>query len=116
MIRAHELDADGVIINTIVVESLDFLPNLIAAENGGYIGQYIVNDEWVWHPREIENFAARARSERDAKLAATDWWVAKANESGVPLSEEQIAYRQALRDLPDQEGWPISHIWPVEPV
>lgn len=33
--NAHQLDAGGVIINTIVVESLDFMPNLIEATEGG---------------------------------------------------------------------------------
>lgn len=33
--NAHQLDANGVIINTIVVESLDFLPGLIEATEGG---------------------------------------------------------------------------------
>ena len=33
--NAHQLDANGVIINTIVVESLDFLPNLVEATEGG---------------------------------------------------------------------------------
>lgn len=36
--NAHQLDASGVIINTIVVESLDFLPGLVDAEAGGAIG------------------------------------------------------------------------------
>lgn len=36
--NAHQLDANGVIINTIVVESLDFLPGLVDAELGGAIG------------------------------------------------------------------------------
>lgn len=33
--NAHQLDANGVIVNTIVVESLDFLPNLVEATEGG---------------------------------------------------------------------------------
>lgn len=33
--NAHQLDANGVVINTIVVESLDFMPSLIEATEGG---------------------------------------------------------------------------------
>lgn len=33
--NAHQLDVNGVIINTIVVESLDFMPNLVEATEGG---------------------------------------------------------------------------------
>lgn len=36
--NAHQLDADGVIINTIVVDSLTVFPNLIDASVGGTIG------------------------------------------------------------------------------
>ena len=35
--RAHIIE-NGVVVNTIVVESLDVLPNLISAENGGKKG------------------------------------------------------------------------------
>ena len=54
------------------------------------------------------------RAIRDAKLAATDWRVARANESGVPLAQEWIDYRQALRDITEQpDPWFIE--WPEEP-
>jgi hypothetical protein len=36
--NAHQLDAGGVIINTIVVDSLNVFPNLIGASLGGKIG------------------------------------------------------------------------------
>jgi len=35
--RAHIID-NGVVINTIIVDSLDVLPGLISADNGGTIG------------------------------------------------------------------------------
>lgn len=40
--RAHQLDANGVIINTIVVDSLDVIPGLVDASIGGQIGDKIV--------------------------------------------------------------------------
>jgi hypothetical protein len=40
-IRAHLLAEDGTIINTIVVDSLDFMPGLIDASIGGGIGDAI---------------------------------------------------------------------------
>ena len=33
----------------------------------------------------------------------------------VPISEEVKAYRQALRDVPQQEGYPLYVTWPVDP-
>lgn len=50
--------------------------------------------------------AARLRTARDARLAATDKYLL----SDYPISAENLAaikiYRQALRDLPAQEGAP----------
>ncbi len=41
--NAHQLDADGVIINTIVVDSLDVFPNLVDASIGGRRGDCVVD-------------------------------------------------------------------------
>jgi hypothetical protein len=45
---------------------------------------------------------AAFRAERDRRLAETDWVVARAYERGEPVPEAWAAYRQALRDLPEQ--------------
>ncbi|GAA5334721.1 MULTISPECIES: phage tail assembly chaperone [Thermus] len=45
---------------------------------------------------------AAFRAERDRRLAASDWVVARAYERGEPVPPEWAAYRQALRDLPGQ--------------
>jgi len=62
------------------------------------------------------------RLERDHKLTEVDWWTSRALD-GTALTEEQIAYRQALRDLPensanvaiDENGTLINVEWPVKP-
>ena len=68
---------------------------------------------------EEDAFAA-LRAERDARLAACDWTVLP----DAPVTEEEQAawkaYRQALRDLPQQEGAPWDGggeltPWPVAP-
>lgn len=41
--RAHQLAPNGVITNTIVVDSLDVFPNLVDASIGGKIGDSIVD-------------------------------------------------------------------------
>jgi hypothetical protein len=54
------------------------------------------------------------RAIRNQKLVATDWRVARANEMSVPLAQEWVDYRQALRDITDQsDPWYIE--WPVAP-
>ena len=55
-----------------------------------------------------ESRAARIRSERDLRLGATDYLVTV----DYPLDAEKLelvkTYRQALRDIPQQEGFPWS--------
>ena len=57
--------------------------------------------------------AAEIRTERNTKLAATDWTQA----ADVPQSvkDSYTPYRQALRDLPTQTGFPNEIVWPVAP-
>jgi hypothetical protein len=62
-----------------------------------------------------EDYAVEARAERDRLLASTDYLAMP----DYPLDEEKkaaiFAYRQALRDLPSQEGFPRQIDWPVKP-
>lgn len=51
--NAHILNASGVIINTIVVESLGALPNLVDAAIGGSAGDSIVNGTLVLRPAPV---------------------------------------------------------------
>lgn len=55
--------------------------------------------------------AAEARRTRDDKLSATDWCAL----SDVTMSSEMATYRQALRDVPQQAGFPHNITWPTEP-
>lgn len=55
--------------------------------------------------------AKAARSQRDSLLAATDWTAL----SDVTMSAEMATYRQALRDITAQEGFPHSVNWPAKP-
>ena len=58
-----------------------------------------------------DRLAAEARDKRNGLLAATDW---TAN-SDVTMTTEMTAYRQALRDVPTQAGWPTTVNWPTAP-
>ena len=51
------------------------------------------------------------RAERDRRLAETDWWVLPDRTA----TTEQLAYRQALRDLPANTSDPANPIWPTKP-
>lgn len=58
---------------------------------------------------------AAIRAERNARLTATDWTKLSDAPLGASQSAAFAAYRQALRDLPDQFPDPASVVWPVEP-
>jgi len=73
---------------------------------------------------EAEEPVRLLRVERDKRLAATDWKVVKAKETGTNLSADFKAYRQALRDLPstatptlnERGDLDLSSVtWPTEP-
>ena len=70
-----------------------------------------------WSEAEIEAFktekATAARAQRDRLLAETDWIVIRSAETGVAMTPEQSDYRQALRDITTQEGFPLTIDWPV---
>ena len=59
--------------------------------------------------------AKAVREDRNRRLAETDWMVIKALESNTPQSFEVAAYRQALRDVTTQAGFPWTIDWPVAP-
>jgi hypothetical protein len=54
---------------------------------------------------------ATERATRDDLLKATDHY----GLSDVSMTEAMTAYRQALRDVPQQEGFPQTITWPTKP-
>ena len=55
--------------------------------------------------------AEEVRRERDALIQQSDWMA----NSDVTMSDEWRTYRQALRDVPTQEGFPNDVTWPTKP-
>lgn len=62
-----------------------------------------------------EDRAKAAREKRDELLTETDYLLMP----DYPISEEALAalktYRQALRDIPEQSGFPKTIEWPSKP-
>jgi hypothetical protein len=50
-------------------------------------------------------------AKRNELLAETDFY----GLSDRSMSSEMTTYRQALRDLPEQEGFPDTITWPTKP-
>ena len=51
------------------------------------------------------------REYRDFLLTETDWWAT----SDRTMTAEMTTYRQALRDITDQSGFPTNITWPIKP-
>ena len=68
-------------------------------------------EEQAWADAADTRSAVQVREERDALLTATDWMA----NSDVTMSDDWATYRQALRDVPAQAGFPNSITWPTEP-
>jgi hypothetical protein len=111
--KAHVIE-NAIVINTIEVESLNFMPNLISGETGG-IG-------WLWDgesltlppvsQEEIDKLKTKVRLERNQLLTASDW----TQVADAPVDKEVWAtYRQALRDVTTQAGFPWTVDWPTIP-
>ncbi|MEX3924409.1 tail fiber assembly protein [Paraburkholderia sp. BR10936] len=73
--------------------------------------------------RPDEYHAAIVRTQRDNKLADTDWLVTRQHEASLTgdsyLSTDElralVTYRQALRDVPKQKLFPFKIEWPAYP-
>ena len=55
--------------------------------------------------------AADVREERDRLIAETDWWAS----SDRTMTSAQARYRQDLRDITAQAGFPTNVTWPTKP-
>lgn len=75
----------------------------------------LVNEKWVqkWIIGNLNEELAtmNARRKRQMLLSETDWMALSDN----VLTEDWAAYRQALREVPQQTGFPFEVIWPVKP-
>ena len=60
-------------------------------------------------------FAATARAQRNSLLVASDWIELPSCPFSDIKKQEWSAYRQALRDIPQQPGFPTEITWPVPP-
>lgn len=62
-----------------------------------------------------EEIAEQVRLERNRRIAETDYYLMPDYPSNPQNLEELKVYRQALRDVPKQEGFPRDVRWPDVP-
>ena len=91
---------NNVVTNVIVIEDDADASDFGAVDLGEHAG---IGDTVI--DGEIDNtdyVASEKRAKRDELLQNTDWWAV----SDRTMTQAQIDYRQALRDLPEQDGFP----------
>ena len=70
------------------------------------------NGTWVYVAPSADVLAAAARAKRNRLLTASDW----TQIADAPVDKTAwTTYRQALRDIPQQENFPKSILWPSKP-
>jgi len=83
-------------VNGVLVEMTDAEIATANAERDDYINNLL--------PIDIRN-------QRNVLLAETDYMAL----SDVTMSDDWTTYRQALRDIPSQDGFPSGVTWPTKP-
>jgi hypothetical protein len=68
-------------------------------------------EEAAWAAGANDRLAAEERAKRTALLMETDHYAL----SDVTMSSDMTAYRQALRDVPQQTDFPGTINWPTKP-
>jgi hypothetical protein len=78
----------------------------------------LVDNIWaqVWQTVQLplEQAEANIRAHRDYLLQDSDWIVSRSYERGEPVPADWAAYRQSLRDVTLQNGFPYAVIWPTK--
>ena len=68
-------------------------------------------EENAWAAGENDRVSDEIRTKRNNLLAETDYLAL----SDTTLSSDMATYRQALRDVTSQAGFPTSVTWPTKP-
>lgn len=79
------------------------------AENTAVWKEYVKREEW-------RALAAKVRSRRNRFLLDTDWTQVEDAPVSQACKENIRSYRQALRDITEQEGFPYLVDWPQMPI
>jgi hypothetical protein len=101
--------------NNIIVNISVFEDSSTAKRMGALPSYDGANIGDIYAPPPLPMTESEAREKRDKLLAETDW----TQMPDSPLSDEQREayriYRQELRDIPSQAGFPASITWPELP-
>lgn len=79
--------------------------------NEGYEFDYTSK---TWQPNLVYLFHV-TKDRRDQLLLESDWTQLPRSPLTVEQQETWAAYRQELRDVPQQSGFPLTIVWPTPP-
>lgn len=96
-----------------IVATVDGMELTIPAIGGNRHYDALIEQGVVIAPYvEPPTTAEQVRAKRNTLLSASDW----TQVADAPVDQSVWAiYRQALRDITGQEGFPASVVWPISP-
>lgn len=110
MPRNYAIVENGKVVN-IAWSDAPLGDNWIASDTAKINDEY-VDGQFVSVPPNLDDIAAGVRLKRNAFLASCDW----TQVADAPVDAAVWAtYRQALRDIPQQPGFPTNVTWPTAP-
>lgn len=122
------MNIDNIIEQVVTILAVEHPDYLLARESDSLHVEHRKTGEWLeglesaeaikmWieaHGEALaEGLAAQARAKRQQLLVECDW--SQLPDVKQELREAYAGYRQALRDIPDQAGFPHEIEWPVKP-
>jgi hypothetical protein len=109
MSKTFAIVENGKVVNIAVADEPltdNWIESSVAGIGWGYDGSHFIA------PLDPVPTVEEVRAKRDRLLAASDW----TQVLDAPVDQAAWAeYRQALRDVPQQEGFPTDVAWPVKP-
>lgn len=94
------------------IEITPMLNGAVATQAWEIAEKYTANEKAAYLAQKLDAEKKAVRNERNLLLAESDWTqLADATVDKVSWA----AYRQALRDLPSQAGFPHNVTWPNKP-
>ncbi len=110
MAKKYAIIENGKVTNVALSESA--LESNWIQSDVAQIGDDYINGQFVTPAPDTSVQAAEVRAQRNALLSACDW----TQLADAPVDDLAWAtYRQALRDIPTQSGFPLDVVWPVAP-
>ena len=90
-------------------------PSFFDTEDENGVKTTAAQHEAAYKAQKDAEQSKSVRADRDSRLKDTDWVVIKHLERNENIPGVWEVYRQALRDVPSQAGFPWEVTWPVKP-